>query len=544
MKKIFATMCMSAMIIASLGITASADGLKTVSVDKVETVGAMEEQRGSMITIKENAKDAWKGTVTFELKLPPNVKWNSRTLINGKEKPQIKENSLKFSITTDDKYEENVYVVPYFDIERSSKLGDLDLIVSTNLSKDKDESVVVAKISDYSVNLSSSYEKAGKNAKSIPVEIRLSEAVQDSLLAGTMYEIAFDNATVDSKSVKIEQKSGLDKIKLENAKENYVEFKLEEKSSNIDKFIIKMNIVPKQNYVGDIIAKFSGKGIDSIETVVAKVNKVLYIAERKVDSILLGVQEQKLSDVVIDEAVSSALAEGNYTFKVYPEYKGLSFKSAKLTNTGNISLSLSSVKGNEIKFKVKSSSTVPSTITLSDLKVTIDQFAYDGDYILQLVEDKNPETVLEEVKLFNVNPSAKEDTTTSTKKDSVEFVLGQEVYSLIKDGKTTKVGLDVAPYTSRNRTMLPVRAVAEVLDVDVDWNNETKTITLTSKDKSKTILLTLGNATMLVNGKEVMLDATPEIKNERTFLPIRYITQALNAQIEWDNDTQTVRILK
>ena len=544
MKKFFVGMTAMALLVSAFGINSFAEGSKTVKVDKVQTVGALDEQKGSMIEIRESEKDSWGDSVTFELKLPTNVKWNAKTIVNGHNKPQIDGNSLKVTMKTNPKYQEVAYIVPYFDVDKHAEKGDISVIISGGASGDKDESVVIAKISDYGVNISSSYERAPKNSKSIPVEITVTEAVQDSILPGSPYGLSFDNATVDEKSVKIEQLNGRDKLEVSAAKENYAEFKLTENSSNINKFVIKLNIMPKKDFVGDITATFDGRGIENMSSVVAKVYDAINVDERKPDSITLGLGNQKLADLSFVETSAGALSEGEYILKLDPKYKGSVFSSVKLEAEGNIKVGSADVKNGTILFKVSGASTEPSKLTFSDLKFTIDRFGYEGDYTLLLANAKTPDDIIAKVTLFNVNAVAPETVKTPVS-NGIEFVIGSAEYKVTKDGNTEQKTLDVAPYIAKgNRTMLPLRAVAETLDMEVKWDAKTSTATLNSKDNTQTVVLTIGNKTMLVNGKEVALDSAPEIKDARTFLPVAQIANALNVKTAWDASTKTVTLSK
>lgn len=58
------------------------------------------------------------------------------------------------------------------------------------------------------------------------------------------------------------------------------------------------------------------------------------------------------------------------------------------------------------------------------------------------------------------------------------------------------------------------------------------------------IELTIGSSLAFVNGKRVLLDTEPIIHNNRTLVPIRFIAEALNCQVQWDNDNRKVYILK
>ncbi len=101
---------------------------------------------------------------------------------------------------------------------------------------------------------------------------------------------------------------------------------------------------------------------------------------------------------------------------------------------------------------------------------------------------------------------------------------------------------DVAPIIKNERTMLPARFVAESLGAKVEWNEEAKTVTIT-KDKT-VIVITIGSDKATVNGKEVALDSPAFIENNRTYTPIRFISENLGAEVEWDEETRKVTITK
>ncbi len=104
-----------------------------------------------------------------------------------------------------------------------------------------------------------------------------------------------------------------------------------------------------------------------------------------------------------------------------------------------------------------------------------------------------------------------------------------------------KIEFDVPPQLINDRTMVPLRAIFEALEATVDWNNETETVT--SKRDNTTISLTINNPTMYVNGEAIMLDSPACLISDRTLVPIRAISEAFKARVYWDNETQTVAIL-
>ncbi len=102
--------------------------------------------------------------------------------------------------------------------------------------------------------------------------------------------------------------------------------------------------------------------------------------------------------------------------------------------------------------------------------------------------------------------------------------------------------LDAAPIIRQNRTMLPVRFVAENLGAAVAWDGATSTATLTCGDIE--IKITIGAQTATVNGEEKPLDAPAFIENSRTYLPVRFVAEALGGTVAWDGATSTATITK
>lgn len=99
----------------------------------------------------------------------------------------------------------------------------------------------------------------------------------------------------------------------------------------------------------------------------------------------------------------------------------------------------------------------------------------------------------------------------------------------------TSVTMDVAPYVKDGQTYVPVRYLAYALGVTEDaitWSQAAQTVTITLGDT--TLQLAIGSTEMLVNGEPVEMDVAPEIVSDRTFLPARWVAEALGATVEWD----------
>lgn len=95
--------------------------------------------------------------------------------------------------------------------------------------------------------------------------------------------------------------------------------------------------------------------------------------------------------------------------------------------------------------------------------------------------------------------------------------------------------IDVPPTIVNNRTMVPLRFVSECLGADVEWIGETKTVAIELNDKK--LRLVIGET-------GPGLDTPAIIINGRAFVPIRYVSESFNADVTWFPATKTVEIVK
>lgn len=95
---------------------------------------------------------------------------------------------------------------------------------------------------------------------------------------------------------------------------------------------------------------------------------------------------------------------------------------------------------------------------------------------------------------------------------------------------------DVEPEIRNNRTMVPLRVIVENLGAIVHWSNSE--ITLTKNDMQ--IILKHNSNTVIKNGNKLLLDVKPYIKNGRTFVPIRFLAEAFDCNVNYKNSAVTV----
>ena len=100
------------------------------------------------------------------------------------------------------------------------------------------------------------------------------------------------------------------------------------------------------------------------------------------------------------------------------------------------------------------------------------------------------------------------------------------------------VSFDVAPFQVAGRTMVPMRAIFEALGAEVEWNASSQTVTATRG--ATNVRLTIGRTTARVNGRNVSLDVPAMVRRGSTMVPLRFVSEALGANVEWIESSQTV----
>lgn len=89
-------------------------------------------------------------------------------------------------------------------------------------------------------------------------------------------------------------------------------------------------------------------------------------------------------------------------------------------------------------------------------------------------------------------------------------------------------------------TLVPLRDIFEALDATVDWDANTETITAT-RDES-TIILRVESRKADLNGTELELAQPARIINNVTYVPLRFVSESLGAQVDWNSNTGVIRI--
>lgn len=102
------------------------------------------------------------------------------------------------------------------------------------------------------------------------------------------------------------------------------------------------------------------------------------------------------------------------------------------------------------------------------------------------------------------------------------------------------VSLDVPPVIIQDRTLVPSRGLFETLGATVEWKGNTRQVIITCQETE--IILTVDAAAATVNGKIVMMDVPAKIINDRTMIPVRFVSEYLGLSVGWDGATKTVSV--
>ena len=205
--------------------------------------------------------------------------------------------------------------------------------------------------------------------------------------------------------------------------------------------------------------------------------------------------------------------------KVAAGLDGSTVATDVLNLTGSVNEKVSALYVGFNKVDVLPDGSFMTTVKLAAGLNTIDMTAYD------LAGNKGTLSI----KVTFTAPAA-------ATKTVIVLTVGTDV--VMVDGKATSI--DAAPEIVNSRTFVPIRFISETFGADVEWLAETQGITITLGNS--TIGLQIGNATAVIDGNIVSLPAAPYIKNGRTMVPLRVISDAFGGDVVWDAALRTITI--
>lgn len=102
--------------------------------------------------------------------------------------------------------------------------------------------------------------------------------------------------------------------------------------------------------------------------------------------------------------------------------------------------------------------------------------------------------------------------------------------------------IDAPPIIQNERTLVPVRVVSEALSASVYWMEKTRQVRIVQGGKE--IILTIDSKDVISDGAKLTMDVEPMIIGTRTYVPLRFVSENLGAQIQWDNSTREITITR
>lgn len=207
----------------------------------------------------------------------------------------------------------------------------------------------------------------------------------------------------------------------------------------------------------------------------------------------------------------------NGVSSVFPENS----KYNKAANPGDFAVTMT-LNGNTLT-SVSNNGT--ELVKDTDYTVDGDTVLLKSDYLMSL--DKDTYT-------FTFKFSAKDDATLTLKvidpsTEPVKVVLDDEMMTF-----------DVEPTIINDRTMVPFRAIFEQMGATVTWDEENNTAG--GQLDETTVSLPIDSTTAYVNGKPVELDVAATVIDDRTLVPLRFIAENFGATVKWDEETRTAKI--
>lgn len=126
--------------------------------------------------------------------------------------------------------------------------------------------------------------------------------------------------------------------------------------------------------------------------------------------------------------------------------------------------------------------------------------------------------------------------------NQVTLTLGQKEVIVYREGNAEVHTLDVAPEAPEGITMIPLRGVLDYLGAKLDYDGPSRKVKV--QDGDYLVTLTIGDSKAFINDSEVPLTRPAEIKNERTLIPLRFVAENLHYKVSWDPDKQQILISK
>lgn len=330
-----------------------------------------------------------------------------------------------------------------------------------------------------------------------------------------------------------------------------------------------LTLVAEPGFTGDVTLKVDGAGLDKAQEV--KIAKFVapYTVEASQNNLIIDYRNTKIpTNIVVKEAEDGLWKKNSQFVFGVDKFEDDDFENdATYTVDDKSDLEVKTIK-DKLGFKIdKESADDAATVTISNISLYMSRNLAAGAYDLQL-NTTGSDAFMEQAILAPDGVDADEATVKYQYYDNdahFDEVVKEGFVNIITAGRDKddasftkkvvvpvgekyiiageeQVALDVPAYISAaGYTMLPVRAVATALGINnnnVLWNQASRTVTILYGQRI--ITMVAGQKVVTVNGNTIPASATVQIKDGRTFLPMRDLATALGVtDITWDAATKT-----
>lgn len=331
-----------------------------------------------------------------------------------------------------------------------------------------------------------------------------------------------------------------------------------------------LTLVAEPGFTGDVTLKVDGAGMDKAQEV--KIAKFVspYTVEASQNDLIIDYRNTKVPTNIVVKEAEDGLWKKDSEFKFSLDRNIDTEDDATYTVDDKSDMEVKKIK-NDLGFRVDKESGDAATVTISDISLYMSRSLAAGAYDLQLNTTGSDKFMQQNV-YSNIAAPATGKTDERTvayqyynNDDSFNHVVKEGFVNIITAGRDQddasftkkvvvpvgekyiiageeQVALDVPAYISAaGYTMLPVRAVATALGINnnnVLWNQASRTVTILYGQRI--ITMVAGQKVVTVNGNTIPASATVQIKDGRTFLPMRDLATALGVtDITWDAATKT-----
>lgn len=331
-----------------------------------------------------------------------------------------------------------------------------------------------------------------------------------------------------------------------------------------------LTLVAEPGFTGDVTLKVDGAGMDKAQEV--KIAKFVspYTVEASQNDLIIDYRNTKVPTNIVVKEAEDGLWNKDSVFKFSLDRNIDTEDDATYTVDDKSDMEVKKIK-NDLGFRVDKESGDAATVTISDISLYMSRSLAAGAYDLQLNTTGSDKFMQQNV-YSNIAAPATGKTDERTvayqyynNDDNFNHVVKEGFVNIITAGRDQddasftkkvvvpvgekyiiageeQVALDVPAYISAaGYTMLPVRAVATALGINnnnVLWNQASRTVTILYGQRI--ITMVAGQKVVTVNGNTIPASATVQIKDGRTFLPMRDLATALGVtDITWDAATKT-----